>query len=701
MAKNDFIKKPNSLTEYTPEQAKELALCAADPVYFIKNYCYIQNQIEGLILFKLRLYQERIVRSLHKNRFNILLIGRQSGKCFSKATTITVCSKPIGIKKFLLKVFFPIQYENMYNNSSIESSLCRFKRNFLRFLLDAKEITIENLASVEDCKITDIDNKIKFIGQKELTDIFVETPTGFSKVKKLLKTIQYKEYELKLANNKSLICADDHLLIDSNGIQRKLIDLSLGDFIQTTDGISQVTSKIESSRSSNMYDLELADDQHVFYTNGILSHNTETTAAYAYWFAIFHEEKNVLVASNKQRGAADIMNRIRSMYEHTPDFLRPGAPFYNRGSIEFDNGSRIWSEATTESTGRGKSIALFIGDELAHVKTKIQNEMWPSLFLTISTGGSCVIMSTPNGDSDLFANLWRGAVSNTNGFVPIEVKVDEVPGRDEVWQKMMSSKIGEIKFRQEFCNEFLSSEALLINSLVLSRLTGATPAFIDKGFYFWKDPAPEKTYIVGVDVAEGTQQDFSTIQVVELDTFTQIAEFRSNTVKEHQLYEAIKYVITKLLSYTGPGGKRATVYWSFENNSAGAALGALYYNDEKFPDAELISGAEGKLGMRTVNKTKVEACRMLKKLVEQIKNGLNINSKMLIFELKNFIATGAGYNAKHGATDDLICAMLIVLRIIKMISEYEPQVFDKLYKSDGDFYDEVTNDYDEPMPFVV
>ena len=73
---------------------------------------------------------------------------------------------------------------------------------------------------------------------------------------------------------------------------------------------------------------------------------------------------------------------------------------------------------------------------------------------------------------------------------------------------------------------------------------------------------------------------------------------------------------------------------------------------------------------------------------------------MLIFELKNFIATGSGYNAKSGCTDDLICAFLIVLRVMKYLSDYEPEVFDKLYKSEGEFYEEKTNDYDDAVPFV-
>jgi len=513
MSSKEFTKKPNQEYAYSAHELDELKKCMADPVYFISNYCYIQNQELGRILFKLRPYQVRIIRAFQNNQRNILLIGRQSGK-------------------------------------------------------------------------------------------------------------------------------------------------------------------------------------------------TETTAAYAYWFAIFHPDKNVLVASNKQKGATDIMNRIRYMYESTPDFLRPGCPFYNRGSIEFDNKSKIFSEATTENTGRGKSNALFICDELAHVKKRIQKPMWVSIYPTISSGKlKCIIMSTPNGDTDLFSELWRQALSETNGFHAEYVDLSEVPGRDEKWQKAQIADIGELEFRQEYKCEFLSSDPLLINSLVLNRLKPEAPMYVDRGFAFWKEPDPRKTYVIGVDVAEGVVQDFSTIVVFELDTLDQVAEFRSNKVKENQLYDAICWLVGKLLSIRDPQTRRrAQIFWSFENNSAGAALGALHLDNDKFPEeAELLNSRKERFGMRTVNKAKIEACRLLKNLIEKKKGHFNIKSEKLIHELKNYISTGASYQAKHGSTDDLIAAILIVCRVIQQMSTFEPEVFDKLYRDQGEQFDEVegSSGYLEPMPFMV
>ena len=64
----------------TKEQiVKEVIACGRDPTYFIKNYCRIQHPVQGLIPLREFGYQHDIARALVKNRFNIILKGRQLG----------------------------------------------------------------------------------------------------------------------------------------------------------------------------------------------------------------------------------------------------------------------------------------------------------------------------------------------------------------------------------------------------------------------------------------------------------------------------------------------------------------------------------------------------------------------------------------------------------------------------------------------
>jgi hypothetical protein len=177
---------------------------------------------------------------------------------------------------------------------------------------------------------------------------------------------------------------------------------------------------------------------------------TTVIAAYLLWYSMFNEDKNVLVASNKNSNAMEIMSRITFAYEELPMWLKAGTKYATKHSLEFDNGSKLISQATTENTGRGLSISLLMLDELAFVKRSIQKEMWTSLAPTLSTGGSCIVSSTPNGDDDLFAELWTGAELGRNGFKAIEVQWDEHPDRDELFKQDMIAKVGELYWRQEY-----------------------------------------------------------------------------------------------------------------------------------------------------------------------------------------------------------------------------------------------------------
>lgn len=83
-----------------------------------------------------------------------------------------------------------------------------------------------------------------------------------------------------------------------------------------------------------------------------------SAAGYLLWYAMFVPDSTILIAAHKYTGSQEIMSRIRYAYELCPDFIRAGVPTYNKGNIDFDNGSRIISTATTENTGRGMSISL-------------------------------------------------------------------------------------------------------------------------------------------------------------------------------------------------------------------------------------------------------------------------------------------------------------------------------------------------------
>jgi hypothetical protein len=57
----------------------EYKKCAKDPVYFMKNYCYIQHPLKGKIKFDLFEFQKRTLYDLQNFDYNIILKSRQLG----------------------------------------------------------------------------------------------------------------------------------------------------------------------------------------------------------------------------------------------------------------------------------------------------------------------------------------------------------------------------------------------------------------------------------------------------------------------------------------------------------------------------------------------------------------------------------------------------------------------------------------------
>ena len=437
----------------------------------------------------------------------------------------------------------------------------------------------------------------------------------------------------------------------------------------------------------------------------------KSTAAggYLLWYAMFIPDQTILIAAHKYSGAQEIMQRIRFAYETLPDYLRAGVTSYNKGSLEFDNGSRIIAQATTENTGRGLSISLAYLDEFAFVRPTIAREFWTSLSPTLSTGGKCIITSTPNQDDDQFAQIWREACKNIdefgnetklgkNGFAHYLSKWDSHPDRDQDWADVEQGKIGEERFRREHNCEFIAFDETLVDSLKLAAMEHKEP-WAKQGQVRWYRPIQkDKLYLLGLDPSLGTGGDNAAIQVYEMPGMHQVAEWQHNkTSIQGQLK-----ILREMLQYiNNESNGSSEIYYSIENNTLGeAALVVVQeYGEENFPGTFLSESKKHgntrahRRGFTTTHKSKLSACAKLKHWVETDK--VEIASKNLLRELKTFVARGNSYAAKEGETDDLVMALVLVVRMAQEIVNYEEAAFEYLSDSLDD------DDFIEPMPFSM
>lgn len=126
------------------------------------------------------------------------------------------------------------------------------------------------------------------------------------------------------------------------------------------------------------YQRKLIDSYHKHRFNvnllGRQLGKTTTAAGYLLWFGMFVPDSTILIAAHKYTGAKEIMTRIRYAYELCPDHIRPGVTSYNKESIEFDNGSRIIAQTTTETTGRGMSLSMLYCLDGDTTRIKVRNK---------------------------------------------------------------------------------------------------------------------------------------------------------------------------------------------------------------------------------------------------------------------------------------------------------------------------------------
>lgn len=456
------------------------------------------------------------------------------------------------------------------------------------------------------------------------------------------------------------------------------------------------------------YQKRLIDTYHNFrFSISMMPRQTgksTSAAGYLLWYAMFVPDSTILIAAHKFTGSQEIMQRIRYAYELCPDHIRAGVTNYNKGSIDFENGSRIVSSTTTENTGRGMSISLLYCDEFAFVRPTIAKEFWTSISPTLATGGKAIITSTPNSDEDQFALLWKGANKmedefgnptevGVNGFRAYRSYWNEHPDRDEAWAAEQRAQLGDDRFRREMGCEFLIFDETLIAPSKLIDLEGHEPMQTIGQVRWYQRPKPGRIYVVSLDPSLGTGGDNAAIQVFEANTTEQIAEWKHNRTgipQQVRLLADICDYINEIIQ------KPDNIYYSVENNTIGEAalISIEQYGEENIKGYFLSENRKGsgyRKGFNTTNKSKITACSKLKTLIESGK--MKIRSRPLVSELKTFVRSGLSYAAKLGETDDLVMSCILAVRMMQVLQNFHPEMDAQL----RDFGDTII----APMPFVA
>lgn len=197
---------------------------------------------------------------------------------------------------------------------------------------------------------------------------------------------------------------------------------------------------------------------------------------------------------------------------------------------------------------------------------------------------------------------------------------------------------------------FGGSTSTLISEEGLDKMRVEDPIEYKLGYDFliYEQPEPNALYVMGVDSAMGVAADYSVVQVLKVlkkGKYKQVAVYHRNTIRPEDFAEVVHDISVMYNS----------AMYIIENNDIGRTVAdVLYY---EIGDNGMIStDKRGNLGTRADRNTKIDACKILKTMIE--KGELSVVDSETVKELSRFeeVSTGV-YRATGDNHDDLVSGL--------------------------------------------
>lgn len=439
---------------------------------------------------------------------------------------------------------------------------------------------------------------------------------------------------------------------------------------------------------------------------------TIMSGAFIVWFMTFHTDKNILVVADIAPTTKEVVDKIKTIFENLPFFLKPGCINNNVMSLKFDNGCRLIGRTTTKKTGIGFTIHLLYIDEFAHISAAYLDFFYRSVYPTAARTSKIIITSTPNGQN-MFYELFMGALEGKNKYVPLQVDWWQYPGRDEAWRQDTIANIGsEENFNQEYGLQFFSSDRLLLNTKEQKKINSIKTQYIPHSFILDPDdvhlldglvlhpkladmtPSDIRNdgnyYLFSIDTADGLNKDYSIINIWKLthmplkmihqvkehikseyDTLclVQVGMLRSNRKDINEFTRSLEFLVYRIFNHE-------KVRLVIELNHKGDYIKSkLEDSNDLFWEGQMIatkhteSSVGYKPGVKLTSVSKIKICERFKYYLSL--NKILPNEFKTVKELGSFgRSTGGSYRGQSG-NDDLAMTCVTPATFFESSNFYE------------------------------
>jgi hypothetical protein len=453
---------------------------------------------------------------------------------------------------------------------------------------------------------------------------------------------------------------------------------------------------------------------------------TTVTVIWGLWRCLFRQDQRIMVLTKSDREARGVSKIVQGVKMNLPPWLQPEMLNDNDHEKEFaDTGGVMWFFTCTAA--RSRALTYLIIDEAAFIPN--MNEHWKAMYPTLSTGGSCIAISTVNGIGNWYEETYTKAEDHKNQFHRIDLNYREHPDyNNPVWEKRTRANLGPKGWAQEIEGNFLGSGETYISADVLTKMSRKCCEPIRKLFpdwdtrpeenfseedipneeyepgalWVWKEPEEGHDYVIAADAAEGVGPDGDNSAFIVFDAISleQVAEFYSNTIPSHKFAQVISQVglfyksaLVVIENTMGPGlavCNRLEHSLFYEN---------LYYSH---------TGSRDKCGVAMVKNIRPV---MLETMQTCLMNDLvNLKSNRLIRELRTFRWDKQKQKAlaDKGKHDDLVISLAIGLYVSDVLNREVPigvqattTAISDIFKSDNISFAQIKEELEKVLEYDV
>lgn len=398
--------------------------------------------------------------------------------------------------------------------------------------------------------------------------------------------------------------------------------------------------------------------------------------AYVLWVAVFKPGQAILLFSQGETEANELLRRVLVLFERLPDWFKssegiPSLVSDNTSKLEWSNESRIRSMPATPRAGRSLTASVVVMDEAAHMMWG--DKLYTAAKPTMDGGGQMIMLSTANGVGGLFHSIYTKAAALLNDFKTVFLPWWARPGRDQAWyDKKISEETDPARIKQEYpanaTEAFLASGRVRFPGEWIDQQTPnirkpITPCPIKvadldhRSLSVYVLPVKGRQYVLAADVAEGLEHgDYSTAPVIDRLTGEEVAtlhgHWEADTFAHHlaalgRHYNSCPIIVER-------------------NNHGHAVLATLRSNEVNYPS--IGNGLDERAGWLSNVKTKPHSVDVLATALRDMT--IIIHSQATLDEMQIYKVLKDGKTgAPEGYYDDRVMSWAIGLAFINMIPQ--------------------------------